>query len=186
MHLTAQVIERHDKENNPPRVDKRRANDAGTPPSIMIGELDDERMHALIGRRADHRNRTKPLLLYLWFSDCQPCRAHFNDVERLYREYHARGLDVVTVAVSPMDTKEKLLHYFAAAPPSVPIYLLKKLDDDLAEDIFQKDWEVIVPSIFGYDAKGRVVVMLTQIDGDYYSGLKKAAEQLVLPVSQDR
>lgn len=169
-------IERHNEKNNPPFTDKHSMREISSQTKPDILELDEEKIHALIGRSG---GRAKPLLLYLWYTDCEPCRTHFNDVERLSREYHGRGLDVIGVAVAPMDNKEKLLKYFASQATQVPIYLLKNLDDELAEDIFQKDWEVTVPSVFGYDRKGRVQIMLTQIEGDYYAGLKKAAEQLL-------
>lgn len=179
LYATGQGIKRQANQNDPPLSDKRHMTEHTSQTILTITELDDAGMRALIGRQDDHRGRAKPLLLYLWYTDCGPCQAHFKDVARLSREYQGRGLDIVTVAISPMDDKGKLSRYFAATPPQVPIYLLKKLDDELAEEIFQKDWEVTVPSVFGYDGKGRMVVMLTQIDGEYYAGLKKAAEQLL-------
>jgi len=180
--VTGQTIKRPDDKNDPTSVDERRMTDNSSPTTLTITELDAEAMRALIGRKNDHRGRAKPLLIYLWYTDCGPCQAHFKDVARLWYEYQGRGLDIVAVAISPMDDKEKLTRYFGATPPQVPIYLLKELDDELAEDIFQKDWEVTVPSVFGYDVNGRMVVMLTQIDGDYYAGLKKAADGLFAPL----
>ncbi len=63
-------------------------------PTFTISELDDEKMRVLTGRQG---GRAHPLLLYLWYTDCQPCRTYFSDVERISREYQGRGLDVVTV-----------------------------------------------------------------------------------------
>jgi hypothetical protein len=108
---------------------------------------------------------------------------HFTDVERVWHDYQGRGLDLATVAVGPMDNQEKLLQYFKTAAvqgaPQVPIYLLNELTDELAAEVFQKDWEVTVPAAFGYDVQGRVVFMHTGIETDYFPILKQAADQLL-------
>jgi len=170
-----QEIQRPIKKNNSKPFNKTHPLKMSSPKTLTISELDAEKMRALTGRQG---GRSRPLLLYLWYTDCQPCRPYFTDVERIAREYQGRGLDIVTVAVGPMDNQEKLAHYFSA-PPQVPVYLLKELTDEVSDEVFQKDWEVTVPATFGYDARGQVVFRHTAIVSDYYSVLKRAAEQLL-------
>lgn len=89
-----------------------------TSPSIT--ELNDEKIKQLIGRAG---GRTKPLMLFLWYTDCQPCRERLPMVERIYREYAGRGLEVALVSVGPMDNRAKLSRYLLDQRLKSPAYL---------------------------------------------------------------
>src|SRR5215467_15147003 len=58
---------------------------------LLITELDDNAIKALAGKT---HGREHPLLLYLCYTACQTCCAQLKDVDRIYAEYHKRGLDV--------------------------------------------------------------------------------------------
>ncbi len=143
---------------------------------FIVRDLDEAAIKSLIGRGG---GRTRPLMLYLWYTACEPCRARLSDVERIYDEYQTRGLDVAIISISPIDHKETLSKYLMENKVRVPAYLLQRLDDELAEDIFKPDWEVIVPSAFFYDVKGHLVSSETELAGISYASLKTDANKLL-------
>jgi thiol-disulfide isomerase/thioredoxin len=61
--------------------------------------------------------KKRPLLLDFFRTDCGPCRASMPELVEAYQNYHARGLEVVLVAlVEPEDGIAKLEKYLAANP----------------------------------------------------------------------
>lgn len=147
---------------------------ASATPSIT--ELDDEKIKQLIGRSG---GRAKPLFLYLWYTDCQPCRERLPAVERIQREYAGRGLEVALVSVGPMDNRTKLTRYLLDQQLNTPAYLLDELTEELAEELFQTDEEIIVPMVLIYDRKGRLIATRTGIEGDYYREIQTAVEKVL-------
>ncbi len=138
----------------------------------IVHDLDDEAIRKLIGRGGE---RPRPLMLYLWYTACEDCRTKLLDIQRIYDEYRERGLDVVIVSISPIDSKETLSQYLLNNKIRVPAYLLRELGDDLAEDIFKTDWEVTVPAVFFYDRAGKVICAETDIKNVSYDVLKSDA-----------
>jgi hypothetical protein len=163
-----------------PRINQDHTNPA-TAYSRHVTELDENAIKALVGIPG---GRARPLLLYLWYTACQPCCAKLADVDRVYAEYHERGLDVALASISPMDKKDSLSAYLEEHRVRAPAYLLNALDDELAEQIFLKDWEVIVPSAFFYSRSGRVVAAETDARAMEYSTLKRGAERLLSTEAQ--
>jgi cytochrome oxidase Cu insertion factor (SCO1/SenC/PrrC family) len=144
--------------------------------SRQVTELDENAIRKLVGIPG---GRARPLLLYLWYTACQPCCAKLADVDKVYAEYHDRGLDVALVSIGPMDNKDSLSAYLEEHRVRAPAYLLTELDDELAEQILLKDWEVIVPSAFFYSRSGRVVAADTEAAAIEYSSLKRRVERLL-------
>lgn len=158
---------------------QQKADGVSNDPQAAGGEvrvLDDNAIKQLIGRSG---GRKRPLLLYLWYIACEQCRSRLPDVQRIYNEDQTRGLDVVIVSVNPIDTKENLSKYLLEHKVTVPAYLLDELDDELAEGIFKKDWEVTVPSMFFYDPKGHLIFSETEPRDISYSSLKIYADKLL-------
>jgi hypothetical protein len=149
--------------------------------SRQVTELDENAIRKLVGIPG---GRARPLLLYLWYTACQPCCAKLADVDKIYAEYHDRGLDVALVSISPMDNKDSLSAYLEDHSVRAPAYLLNELDDELAEQIFLKEWEVIVPSAFFYSRSGGVVAAETDAKAIEYSTLKRRAERLLSTEAQ--
>lgn len=92
----------------------------------MLAEV--RRLESLIGRPADDLAfrqvadgaprrlqdfRGQVVVVNLWATWCPPCRAEMPDLNRLQREYQARGLAVVTVSDEPRET----IQGFAAQQP---------------------------------------------------------------------
>lgn len=146
------------------------------PAGVIVHDLNDNAIKQLIGRNG---GRERPLLLYLWYTACEQCRTRLPDVQRIYDEDQVRGLDVVIVSINPIDTKEGLSKYLTENKVTVPAYLLGELDDDLAEDIFKKDWEVTVPAVFFYDKSGKVLFAETEIKNVSFDVLKSDAIKML-------
>lgn len=143
---------------------------------VIVHDLDDAGIKKLIGRLG---RRERPLLVYMWYTACEQCRSRLRDVQRIYDEDQTRGLDVVVVSINPIDTKESLSKYLSEHKVTVPAYLLGELDDELAEDIFKREWEVTVPSMFFYDPKGHLIFSETEPSAISYSSLKIHADKLL-------
>lgn len=145
-----------------------------TSPSIT--ELNDEKIKQLIGRAG---GRAKPLMLFLWYTDCQPCRERLPIVERIYHEYAGRGLEVALVSVGPMDNRVKLSRYILDQRLKIPAYLLDDLTDELGEDVFQTDEEIIVPMVLIYNRKGRLIASRTRLEGKHYRDIQTVVEKVL-------
>lgn len=143
----------------------------------MVQALDDEGVRKLIGRRGG--GRPHPLLLFLWHTACQPCRERIADVARIGDEYRARGLEVALVSVGAADDREKVSLFLTEHRINAPAYLLDDLTDELAEEIFLRDWEVTVPAAFFYDRRGQLVTSETIIGRIGYETLKSDALKLL-------
>lgn len=116
--------------------------------------------------------RTRSLMVYLWYTACQPCDQRLADIDKLYLEFRNKGLDMALVAIEPMDEPEALSKYLKDHQIVTPTYLLNTFEDDLSNDVFLKDWEAIVPSVFFYDRKGHLVFSETKEARIDYAQLK--------------
>ena len=65
--------------------------------------------------------RGQPVLLNVWASWCQPCRAEMPAMERLYQEYRAKGLEILAVNSTTQDTPEDALSFANQLGLSFPI-----------------------------------------------------------------
>jgi len=141
-----------------------------------IPKLDDDAMRELVGLTG---KRTRPLMVYLWYTACQPCDQRLADIDRIFLEFKNKGLDVALVAIEPMDEPEELSKYLKDHRIVTPTYLLNSFEDDLSNDVFLKDWEAIVPSVFFYDRTGHIVFSETKEARIDYSQLKPRVLQAV-------
>lgn len=141
-----------------------------------IHKLDEEGIKQLIGRRG---GRSRPLLLFLWYTACQLCRERLEDVIRINNEYRERGLDLALVSISPIVNQASLSRFLTENKIGAPAYLLEALEDELAEEIFLRDWEVTVPSVFFYDHRGHLMASETEVKRINYQILKDDAVKLL-------
>jgi hypothetical protein len=134
-----------------------------------IQKLDDDAMRTLVGLNG---KRTGPLMVYLWYTACQPCDDKLVDIDKIYLEFKNKGLDVALVAIEPMDDTKGLVKYLYDHKIVTPTYLLNSFEDDLSNDVFLKDWEAIVPSVFFYDRNGHIIFSETDETHIDYRQLK--------------
>jgi len=121
-----------------------RAELAAADQQVTIQHLDAAGTRTLLGC---HGGSQRPLALYLFYTDCQPCTDRLGEIRRLYDEYRDKGLDVALVSIAPMDDRPKLLDVLEHINSHIPTFLLDKMDHDFAEEFFLRDWEPVVPSV---------------------------------------
>jgi len=102
----------------------------------------------------------RPVLLDFWASWCGPCRAEMPVVERLYRDYAARGLAVIGVDVG--ESRETVARYIAQQGYSYTVVL----DSDLEAAML-------------YNARALPTLVVIDTDGNvsaYGQGTRSEAE----------
>ena len=94
--------------------------------------------------------RGKPLLLTFWATSCPSCIAEMPDLARLQREYGARGLTIIGVAM-PYDPPDQVVAF--ARDRALPFAIALDLDARLTQDfgrvqltptniLIDKDWRI--------------------------------------------
>jgi hypothetical protein len=139
-----------------------------------IPKLTDDAMRTLVGLNG---KRTGPVMVYLWYTACQPCDERLADIDKIYLEFKNKGLDVALVAIEPMDDTKELSKYLSEHKIVTPTYLLNSFEEDLSNDVFLKDWEAIVPSVFFYDRNGRIIFSETNETHIDYKQLKSRVSE---------
>ena len=73
---------------------------ASTPGEVEIGsDLREAKLHSLSGKTkkfADYKG--KPLIINVWASWCEPCRAEMGSLQRLARKYGGKQINVIGIS----------------------------------------------------------------------------------------
>lgn len=67
--------------------------------------------------------RGKVVMVNLWASWCPPCRAEMPAIEHVYRQYKARGLEVVAVNATYRDSEAEARSFLADLGVTFPVAL---------------------------------------------------------------
>ncbi|WP_309640518.1 redoxin domain-containing protein [Flavobacterium sp.] len=97
-------------------------------------------------------NMGKVTVIDFWASWCKPCRAENPNMVTLYKEFHAKGLNIISVSLDEDGTKWKE----AIAKDQLTwaqVSNLKNFEDPIANSYGIK----LIPSTFVLDASGKVV-----------------------------
>lgn len=90
---------------------------AGAELKPVVAPADISRMPALHKALAQHTG--SPVLVNFWGSWCEPCREEMPSLQRLSRDFAARGLVVLTVAVN--DTQRDVAAFLRSAEVDLPV-----------------------------------------------------------------
>jgi len=115
--------------------------------------------------------RGKVVLLAFWASWCEFCREELPSVERLYREFRPKGLEVVAVAIK--DKREDTLAFVKKSKLSYPVLLDPEGEVGLLYGAFG------TPAIYLIDRNGAVLARLWGPAGWYSPEARKLIGQLV-------
>ncbi len=115
--------------------------------------------------------RGKVVFLAFWASWCEFCREELPAVERLYREFKPKGLEVVAVAIK--DKREDTLAFVRKSKLSYPILLDPEGEVGLLYGAFG------TPAIYLIDRNGAVLARLWGPAGWYSPEARKLIAALV-------
>jgi peroxiredoxin len=115
--------------------------------------------------------RGKVVFLAFWASWCEFCREELPAVERLYRDYKDRGLEVVAVAIK--DKREDTLAFVRKSRLSYPILLDPEGEIGLLYGAFG------TPAIYLIDRNGIVLARMWGPAGWHSPDARKLIAQLV-------
>jgi thiol-disulfide isomerase/thioredoxin len=94
--------------------------------------------------------RGRPVVLNFWATWCRPCRDELPLLDRVYRRYRERGLEVVAISIDEKGWRA-IRPFLSSHPVSFPILL--------ADSRTRKSYggPPVVPTTWFLDRRGRVV-----------------------------
>lgn len=102
---------------------------------------------------AVERSAGDVVLVNMWATWCQPCRAEFPGIVRLYRTYRDRGLEVIFVSTDMDEDTPAVREFLAEQGVDFPSYLKVGKDMEFI-DGFEGGWTGLLPATFVYDGEG--------------------------------
>ena len=101
----------------------------------------------------------KVVLLDFWASWCEPCRESIPEIERLYKKYHAKGLQVVGISEDAKTAGSKISAAVKALGMTYPIVLSADIPD--LNTKYQHDG---IPQMYLIDKRGHISQAITGYD----------------------
>jgi DsbE subfamily thiol:disulfide oxidoreductase len=115
--------------------------------------------------------RGKVVFLNFWATWCEPCRVEMPEMEKLYREYKGKGLEIVAVNVK--DKKDAALKFVSSMKLTYPILL----DPEGEAGLLYGAWGM--PATYLIDRKGVVQARLWGPAEWYSPQARKLIAQMV-------
>jgi thiol-disulfide isomerase/thioredoxin len=97
----------------------------------------------------------RAVLLNVWASWCEPCRAEMADVLRFVRAHRRAGLRLVLVSADDESDRESVVRFLAKQGVDFPTWL-KRGDDMEFINSIDAEWSGTLPASFLFDGQGRV------------------------------
>lgn len=101
----------------------------------------------------------KVVLLDFWATWCEPCRESIPEVERLYKKYHAQGLEIVGISVDAKTEASKIPAAVKALGMTYPVVLSADIPD--VDTKYQHEG---IPQMYLIDKKGNISQAITGYD----------------------
>jgi thiol-disulfide isomerase/thioredoxin len=121
-----------------------------------VTEINQEGLKKLLTRGGDPSG-ARPLLVNFWATWCEPCRKEFPDLVRIDADYHARGLDFVTVSGDDIsEIKTGVPKFLREMHAGMPAYLLNAEDTAAAITMVDAAWGGDLPATYLFDREGKV------------------------------
>jgi peroxiredoxin len=92
--------------------------------------------------------RGKPVLVNVWASWCVPCRAEMPAMERVYRDFHSKGFEILAVNATSQDNPAKATAFVQEQGLTFPILF------DMDGEVSRRYRVSSLPTSFFVDAQG--------------------------------
>jgi thiol-disulfide isomerase/thioredoxin len=93
------------------------------------------------------------VLVNVWATWCEPCRAEMPDLVRFYRDHRALGLRMVLISADDDDQRAEVARVLGALRFDGPAFI-KRGNDMTFIDALDPAWKGALPATFLFDAKG--------------------------------
>ena len=127
---------------------------AGISTNVLATELSvrDGGVDAILGEI--RRPGAKAVLVNVWASWCDPCRAEMPGLLKFFREHNGEGLRLVLVSVDDAANRDKVVGFLAAQ--GVDFVTWMRLGDDMTFiNALDPKWSGALPASFLFDGRGR-------------------------------
>lgn len=91
----------------------------------------------------------KVVLLNFWATECRPCVNEMPALAGIYKDYHAKGLEIIAVAM-PYDPPAQVLNYVTQKKIPFPV-----MDDGLGDIVRQFDNVEVTPTTYIFNRQGK-------------------------------
>src|SRR5215510_7941740 len=99
----------------------------------------------------------RPLLVNFWASWCDGCREEFPDLVKIDDDYHAKGLNFLSVTVDELEDKRLAVSFIQEMKAKMHVVLLNVADKEPAIHAIDTNWDGALPATFIYDRTGALV-----------------------------
>ncbi len=125
------------------------------------------------------RKKSKFLVVDFFSVFCEPCKKAIPELDRLYKKYREKGLEVVVVALPAMEDREaeavKLVNYFKKY--SLPVVFDKYKLTGKSYGVVSGDGNAELPYLFVFDKEGKKIVEEKENENKVKSFIKKQFKQ---------
>ncbi len=101
----------------------------------------------------------KVVLIDFWATWCDPCRKSIPEIERIYTKYHAKGLEVVGIAVDETNTAAQVPAAVQNLGMTYPVVLYSDIPEVRTKYVFDG-----IPQLYLIDKQGNISQSLSGFD----------------------
>ena len=102
------------------------------------------------------RPGARAVLVNVWASWCDPCRAEMPRLLKFFRRHSAEGVRLVLVSADDEADRDKAIRFLASQGVDFPTWM-KRGDDMTFIDALDPQWSGALPASFLFDGRGRLV-----------------------------
>jgi thiol-disulfide isomerase/thioredoxin len=95
------------------------------------------------------------VVVNFWATWCPPCLREFPDLATVYKDYHARGVDILGVSMNADDELEDIDAFVAKFAPPFTLYRAASTDDTFVKSVLDS-WYGEMPMTLVFDKNGKL------------------------------
>ena len=151
-----------------------------TPPLISSGEasvpileeVNAEKLKAILKKK-----RGKVILVNFWATWCTPCREEFPALIKLYRQYRAKGLDLMLVSADNPEDRQQVEAFLKQSEANFTTYIGSDENHAVLASSISRDWPYAIPTTFVFNRQGKLTKSL--VGRQDYQIFQKAVMELL-------